>query len=109
MTQVQFAKMLADLDPAVLAGLVGKAQPKAEKTTKAQMLANKDKTIRATFTKRGVKDVVLMDRTDPTKAFNVKPYKAWLAEGRIVQKGQKAVKGLFHVSQTQELPADKVA
>jgi hypothetical protein len=108
MTQVQFAKMLADLDPAVLEGLLAK-QPKAEKTTKAQMLANKDKTIRATFTKRGIKDVVLLDRTDPTKAFNVKPYKAWIAEGRIVMKGQKAVKGLFHVSQTQELPADKVA
>lgn len=32
----------------------------------------------------------------------VRTYKGWLANGRIVKKGQHGVKGLFHVSQTQE-------
>lgn len=34
---------------------------------------------------------------------NVKPYKVWLAEGRVVRKGQHGVSGLFHVSQTDAL------
>lgn len=35
---------------------------------------------------------------------NVKPYKLWLADGRIVRKGQHGVSGMFHVSQTDVLP-----
>jgi hypothetical protein len=34
----------------------------------------------------------------------VKPFKAWLADGRVVRKGQKSVAGLFHISQTDALP-----
>lgn len=37
---------------------------------------------------------------------NVKPYKTWLLEGRVVSKGQHGVSGLFHVSQTEVLPKE---
>lgn len=39
---------------------------------------------------------------------NVKTYKGWLAEGRQVRKGQHGVKGLFHVSQTDEVRPEKL-
>lgn len=82
------------------------------KRTKADMLAAKDRAIKATFTKRGIKDVVLMDRNDPAKDFNVRPYgrqnedgsfSGWLGQGRKVKKGEKSVRGLFHISQTEEV------
>lgn len=111
MTQAQVLKALAK-DPAVAAILAGLAKPaKQAKRTKAEMLAAKDRAIKATFTKRGIKDVVLMDRNDPTAEFNVRPYgrpatddqpaTGWLAEGRQVKKGEKSVRGLFHISQTE--------
>src|SRR6185369_9242340 len=66
-------------------------------------LAKKDQQILRGFKRLGIKDVVLMDRSDKTRSFNVKPFKAWFAEGRVVRKGQHGVKGLFHVSQTDPL------
>ena len=108
--QAQLAKALG-LDVAALTALVKQAKP--VKRTKAEMLANKDKAIRTAFTKRGIKNVVLMDRTDPTKAFNVRPFgrimedgskSGWLGQGRIVKKGETSVRGLFHIDQTEELP-----
>src|SRR5512143_3066281 len=65
--------------------------------------ARKDKAILRGFAKKGIKNAVLMDRTDPTKAFNVRPFKGWVALGRIVKKGEHGVRGLFHESQTEEL------
>lgn len=113
MTNVQLAKLLANVDPAVLGQLLGTKAVKQPKRTKAEMLANKDKAIRSAFTKRGIKDVVLMDRADPAKPFNVRPFgrqanddgpaTGWIGQGRIVKKGEKSVRGLFHVSQTEPL------
>ena len=113
MTQAQILKALAS-DPnvaAVLAGMVKQAKP--AKRSKADMLAAKDRSIKATFTKRGIKDVVLMDRSDRSKPFNVRPFgrpakddqpaTGWIAEGRIVKKGEHGVRGLFHISQTEPL------
>src|SRR5512146_3175507 len=65
--------------------------------------ARKDKAVLRGFAKKGIKNAVLMDRTDPTKAFNVRPFKGWVALGRIVKKGEHGVRGLFHESQTEEL------
>ena len=49
-----------------------------------------------------------MDRSNPKAEFNVKPFKGWLELGRQVRKGQKSIKGLFHVSQTDPIkPAAK--
>jgi hypothetical protein len=103
MTQVQLQKLVSDLVAQAVAGN-GAVAPK-EKRTKAEMLSDKDRALKSTFTKRGIKDVVLMDRNDPTKDFNVRPYKAWPAFGRQVRKGEKSVRGLFHVSQTDAVAA----
>jgi hypothetical protein len=66
-------------------------------------LAAKDQRIVNAFAKRGFK-VTLMDRNDPKAPFDVRPFKGWLDNGRVVRKGQKGVKGLFHVDQTDPLP-----
>jgi hypothetical protein len=79
------------------------------KATPAEKLAWKDKSLIAGFKRRGFQDVVLMDRNDPTKPFNVKPFKLWLASGRLVRKGEHGVRGLFHITQTDPLPSPKTA
>jgi hypothetical protein len=67
-------------------------------------LASKDAAIVAAFKRKGFTDVVLMDRSDKSKPFNVRPFKGWLDQGRIVRKGSKGCKGLFHVLQTDPIP-----
>jgi hypothetical protein len=68
-------------------------------------LASKDRSLVNTFARRGFKNVVLMDRADKSKPFNIKPYKAWIAEGRVVRRGERGVRGLFHIDQTDVIPA----
>ena len=104
MTQLEAALNKLGVSQADLKALLGKNGDKP-KQSKAQMLASKDKRIVAAFARKGIKNVVLMDRTDPNAPFNVKPYKVWLAEGRIVRKGEHGAEGLFHVSQTDEVVA----
>src|SRR5262249_33826888 len=65
---------------------------------------SKDRHLLNTFSRRGFKNVVLMARADKSKPFNVKPYKAWIAEGRVVRRGEKGVRGLFHETQTDPIP-----
>jgi hypothetical protein len=72
-------------------------------------LASKDAALVAAFKRKGFADVVLMDRSDKSKPFNVRPFKGWLDQGRIVRKGSKGVKGLFHITQTDPLPSAKPA
>lgn len=116
MTQLQLEKAIAKAVAAQLAGQIGNGVAKP-KLTKAQMLAKKDAKLKASFTKRGFKDVVLMDRNDPTKEFNVRPFgrpakdgqpaTGWIAQGRIVKKGESSGgTGLFHITQTEELVAE---
>jgi hypothetical protein len=69
-------------------------------------LVSKDAAIVARFAKRGFK-VTLMDRNDPKAPFDVRPFKGWLDQGRVVRKGQKGVKGLLHVSQTDAIASAK--
>jgi hypothetical protein len=52
-------------------------------------LAAEDRSLVNTFTRRGFKNVVLMDRADKSKPYNIKPYKAWVAEGRVVRRGER--------------------
>jgi hypothetical protein len=73
--------------------------------SKADLLSAKDKALVAGFSRKGFKDVVLMDRTDPTKPFNVRPFNGWISQGRIVRKGERGVRGLFHISQTEPVTA----
>jgi hypothetical protein len=65
----------------------------------------KDRQLLNIFSRRGFKDVVPMDRADQSKPFNVKPYKAWINEGRVVRRGERGVRGLFHITQTDVIPA----
>jgi hypothetical protein len=110
LTQEQLAALIANVVGQVLAGQ--SATPKASsskflpKGSKAAPtdLASRDAQIAAAFARKGFK-VTLMDRNDPAKPFDVRPFKGWLGEGRIVRKGQRGIRGLFHVSQTDALPA----
>lgn len=97
--------MTNQVDVATILKLLSQLQAQTAKPkgfAKAQSsLARKDQRILKGFTRKGIKDVVLMDRSDRSKTFNVKPFKAWIADGRIVRKGQHGVQGLFHISQTE--------
>ena len=73
----------------------------ALKATQAERLAAKDRSLLMGFARKGFKDVVLLDRNDPTKPFNVRPFKGWLDQGRLVRKGERGIRGLFHISQTE--------
>jgi hypothetical protein len=66
-------------------------------------LKAKDAAIVQAFRRRGF-DAHLMDRDDPKVPYDVRPYRKWLEVGRVVRKGQRGVKGLFHVTQTDALP-----
>jgi hypothetical protein len=115
MTEQQLAALIANVVGQVLAGQT--AAPKASPSkflpkgshAAPSDLASRDQQILNAFHRKGFKDVQLLDRTDPTKPFNVKPFKAWLDAGRVVRRGQKSVKGLFHVSQTDPLPGKAAA
>jgi hypothetical protein len=67
-------------------------------------IADKDRQIVAAFKRRGF-SVTLMDRNDPKLPYDVRPYKGWLDVGRVVRKGQRGVRGLFHLTQTDALPS----
>lgn len=99
MTQTQ---MLEQLSKLIESGALAKLA-KTGGAGIADKLARKDKAILAGFKRKGIKDAVLMDRNDKSKAFNVRPFKGWLALGRVVRKGEHGVKGLFHVSQTEKV------
>ncbi len=98
MTEAQISNLVKTLEALLAKG----AMPDVTKPT-GDKFARKDKAILRGFAKKGIKNAVLMDRTDPTKAFNVRPFKGWVALGRIVKKGEHGVRGLFHESQTEEL------
>lgn len=117
MTQIEMNNLVEQLKSAgfkiVKANGNGKSTKKVD--NKAKFLADKDQRILKGFAKKGIANVVLMDRNDKSKDFNVRPFgkpakdgmpaTGWLAQGRIVKKGEHGVQGLFHVSQTEDLPA----
>jgi len=78
---------------------------KSKATRQAESLADKDASLLRGFARKGIKGVVLMDRTDKSKEFNVRSYNGWQAVGRQVRKGEKSVRGLFHISQTDVIVA----
>ena len=103
LTQEQLAALIANVVGQVLAGQSPKATAKPHFLPKGSRadagdLASKDARIAATFARRGFQ-VTLKDRNHPNKPFDVKPFKAWVAEGRVPRKGSKSVRGLFHITQ----------
>jgi hypothetical protein len=93
---------MANLDQTMLNAIVaavmqqlqtqGTASKAAPISAPADKLAQRHAAILAGFKRKGYKDAKLF--TD------IKPFKSWMAEGRIVKKGQKSIKGLFHRDQT---------
>jgi hypothetical protein len=109
LTADQISTMIADGVAKALASQGASPQPASPhflpKGSKAAPsdLASKDAQIVAAFKRRGF-SVTLMDRNDPKLPFDVRPYKGWLQVGRVVRKGQRGIRGLFHLTQTDALP-----
>jgi hypothetical protein len=72
-------------------------------------LEAKDKALVNGFRRKGIPldQIVLMDRNDKSKPFTIKPFKQWMAEGRMVRRGEHGVRGLFHISQTDVIAKAK--
>ncbi len=111
---------MAELDQTQLAQIVGAVlaalrtegiAPKAASAKSGNSLEAKDRALISGFKRKGIPidQIKLMDRSNPKAEYNIKPFKAWLAEGRMVKKGEHGIRGLFHVSQTSELPKAKPA
>lgn len=90
---------------ALIFALTGVKLPKAVNYSKGHVVSDKedfrlkrDAAIVRGFKRKGLKDNEIKLRE------NVKPYKLWLAEGRQVRKGEKSVRGFFHISQTDLIP-----
>ena len=110
LTADQISAMIADGVAKALASQGASPQPalphflpKGSKAAPSD-LADKDRQIVAAFKRRGF-SVTLMDRNDPKLPYDVRPYKGWLDVGRVVRKGQRGVRGLFHLTQTDALPS----
>ena len=72
-------------------------------------LEHRDRFLVNSFHRRGFKDVQLMDRSDKSKPYNIRPYKGWIELGRRVRKGERGVRGLFHIDQTDVVAPAKAA
>jgi hypothetical protein len=85
---------LAQIVSAVIQALkVGDTSAKpASISAPVDKLAQRHAAILRGFQRKGFKDAKLF--TD------IKPFKGWLEQGRQVRKGEKSIKGLFHINQT---------
>ena len=86
---------LSQIVQAVISALqVQGAAPKAASiSAPADKLAQRHAAILKGFQRKGFKDAKLF--------VDIKPFKSWMSEGKIVKKGQKSIKGLFHRDQTE--------
>jgi hypothetical protein len=95
MTDTLNQTQLAQIVSAVISALqVQGTAPKAPAiSAPADKLAQRHAAILRGFRRKGFKDAKLF--------VDIKPFKSWMSEGRIVKKGQKSIKGLFHRDQTE--------
>jgi hypothetical protein len=105
---------LAQIVGAVLASLQAQGAASKDAAPVARVgnsLEQKDKALVNGFRRKGIPldQIVLMDRTDRSKPYTIKPFKQWMAEGRMVRRGEHGVRGLFHVSQTDPVAKAKPA
>jgi hypothetical protein len=110
LTQEQLAALIANVVSQVMQGQSAGSKPASGKPPITDLEA-KDRALVAGFKRKGitVDQIVLMDRADRSKPHTVKPFKAWLAEGRQVRRGEKSIRGLFHRSQTDPIASAKPA
>ena len=99
---------LSQIVQAVISALQvqGTAPKAAAISAPVDTLAAKDRSLVAGFKRKGipVDQIKLMDRSNPKADYNIRPFKGWLEQGRMVKKGEKSIRGLFHITQTSELP-----
>ena len=103
---------LAQIVTAVLASLQAQGAASKDAAPVARVgnsLEAKDKALVNGFRRKGIPldQIVLMDRNDKSKPFTIKPFKQWMAEGRMVRRGEHGVRGLFHISQTDVIAKAK--
>jgi hypothetical protein len=84
----------------------GTASAKPASQGNGNSLEAKDRSLVTGFKRKGipVDQIKLMNRADPKAEYNIRPFKGWLEQGRMVKKGEKSIRGLFHITQTSELP-----
>jgi hypothetical protein len=108
MTDTLNQTQLAQIVFAVLAALntSNSSTPKPAISAPGNSLEAKDRALISGFKRKGipVADIKLMNRADPKADYNIRPFKGWLEQGRMVKKGEKSIRGLFHITQTSELP-----
>jgi|SRR6516164_1062026 hypothetical protein len=104
----ELASLVAAVVTQIMQGQNAGSKP-ASMASPVDRLVQRDAAIRAGFTRRGIKDVVLMNRDNPAAEYNVRPYQQWLAKGYQVRKGERSVKGLFHQSQCDLIAKAKPA
>ena len=100
MTNAQFEQLLSLLTKGqnVKAKPAKRSVKKVKKTKAVRVsLEESDAQVIAAFNAKGIKTADIALRS------NVFGFNDWKAKGRIVSKGQHGVRGLFHVSQTEEL------
>ena len=110
MTKTEIATIVAAVTAALNAKKspvkpVKLAQSKSGVDAKTDRVLTRRASVARGFARKGIKVTVV---NETGRFDNVKPYKVWLSEGRIVMKGQHGVKGLFHVSQTDVYVAPKL-
>jgi hypothetical protein len=109
-SKAELAELIAQTVTQILAGQAASPTKAPAISAPGNSLEAKDRALISGLKRKGIPlaEIVLMDRNDPKKPYNVKPFKQWLAEGRMVRKGQHGIRGLFHVTQTDPIkPAAK--
>jgi hypothetical protein len=103
--QTQLAQIVSAVIQALQVQGSTSAKP-ASISAPVDTLAQKDRALIAGFKRKGipVDQIKLMNRADPKAEYNIRPFKGWLEQGRMVKKGEKSIRGLFHITQTSELP-----
>lgn len=96
MTKVQFEQLLSLLTKGQNVK-AKKAKRPVKKASKRVSLEESDAQVVAAFNAKGIKTADIALRS------NVFGFADWQTKGRVVSKGQHGIRGLFHVSQTEEL------
>lgn len=96
MTQVDQATLK------LLAKALGIQVPKGKRTAKKAVKSEPTLSRKEAYEAAVLKGMrrKLGQEADIQLRVNVLPFKKWLENGRVVRKGEKSVRGLFHISQT---------
>jgi hypothetical protein len=91
--QTELAQIVSAVIQALKVGDTASKAPAISASAPVDKLAMRHAAILKGFQRKGFKDAKLF--------VDIKPFKSWMSEGKIVKKGQKSIKGLFHRDQTE--------